>query len=444
MPGQHDHHVVIVGGGFAGLWATRALKHAPVCVTLVDRSNHHLFQPLLYQVATAGLSSPDIAAPLRHILRRQANVEVRMGDVVAVDAGARRIVLADGAGIGYDTLLLAPGATHTYFGHDEWAAHAPGLKTLDDALHLRRRLLIAFERAEAEDDPERRAAWLSFAIVGGGPTGVELAGTLAEIARHTLKREFRHSDPAAARVRLIEAGPRVLPSFPQSLSAKARAQLERLGVEVLTGTSVDAIDDEGYRLGGVFEAARTVVWAAGVAASPLARSLGVPLDRAGRVAVNPDLTVPGHPEIFVAGDLATVTQDGQPVPGVAPAAKQMGRHVGIAIANRLAGKATPPFRYRDYGNLATIGRMAAVVDLRGLRVSGLLAWGFWHAAHVFFLIGFRNRLVVLLNWFAAYWTYQRAARIIVGTRATPASEEDQGHKMNHEGTKNTKNSEESI
>jgi NADH:quinone reductase (non-electrogenic) len=414
MPGPHDHHVVIVGGGFGGLWATRALARAPVCVTLVDRANHHLFQPLLYQVATAGLSSPDIAAPLRHILRRQANVEVRLARVDRIEPGARRIALDDGGTIGYDTLLLASGVTHTYFGHDEWAAHAPGLKTLDDALHLRRRLLLAFEHAEAETDPESRDAWLHFAIVGGGPTGVELAGTLAEIARHTLKREFRHIDPATARVRLIEAGPRVLSSFPESLSTKARKQLERLGVEVVTGAPVAAIDAEGYRLGDTFVAARTVIWAAGVAASPLARSLGVELDRSGRVPVLPDLSVPGHPEILVAGDLATVTQDGKPVPGVAPAAKQMGTHAARVIRARLAGKPAPPFRYRDYGNLATIGRMAAVVDLHGLRLSGLLAWWFWLAAHVFFLIGFRNRLVVLLNWFMAYWSYQRAARIIVG------------------------------
>ena len=422
MPGTHDHHVVIVGGGFAGLWATRALRRAPVCVTLVDRANHHLFQPLLYQVATAGLSSPDIAAPLRHILRHQANVEVRLAGVTRIEPARRRIVLDDGSTIGYDTLLLASGVTHTYFGHDDWAAHAPGLKTLDDALHLRRRLLLAFERAETETDPQRRDAWLNFAIVGGGPTGVELAGTLAEIARHTLKGEFRHIEPAQARVRLIEAGSRVLPGFPPSLSAKAQAQLQRLGVEVVTGTPVNAITADGYRLGEEFVAARTVVWAAGVAASPLAGSLGVPLDRAGRVVVLPDLTVPGHPEIHVAGDLATVTQDGKPVPGVAPAAKQMGRYAGVAIANRLAGRPTPPFRYHDYGNLATIGRMAAVVDLRGLRFSGLLAWWFWLGAHVFFLIGFRNRLVVLLNWFLAYWSYQRAARIIVGTRVEPEDE----------------------
>lgn len=408
------HHVVIVGGGFAGLWATRALRRAPVRVTLVDRSNHHLFQPLLYQVATAGLSAPDIAAPLRHILRRQANVEVRLAQVSRIEAQAHRVVLDDGTTLSYDNLLLATGAKHAYFGHNDWAAHAPGLKTLDDALALRRRLLLAFERAEAESDPSLRAAWLHFAIVGGGPTGVELAGTLAEIARHTLRNEFRHIDPAAAKVRLIEAGPRVLASFPEALSAKARLQLERLGVEVVTGTPVDQIGADGYRIGEHLVAARTVVWAAGVAASPLARSLGVPLDRAGRIQVDADLTVPGHPEIFAAGDIAALAQEGKPVPGVAPAAKQMGTHVAKTIYDRLRGRATRPFRYRDYGNLATIGRMAAVVDLHGLRISGALAWWFWLLAHVFFLIGFRNRLAVMLNWTWAYWSYQRAARIIVG------------------------------
>jgi len=417
---NQNHRVVIVGGGFGGLWATRALADAPVSVVLIDRENHHLFQPLLYQVATAGLSSPDIAAPLRHILRKQQNVEVRLASVERVEPEARRVWLDDGNAVDYDTLLLASGATHTYFGHDEWAKFAPGLKTLDDALLLRRRLLLAFERAEAETDPTRRDAWLSFAIVGGGPTGVELAGTLAEIARHTLKREFRHIDPASAKVRLLEAGPRILSSFPESLSEKARSQLQRLGVEVVTGTPVDEIDAEGYRLGGRFVPARTVVWAAGVAASPIAQSLAVALDRSGRVPVLPDLTVPGHPEIFVAGDLATITQDGRMVPGIAPAAKQMGRHVALTIRARLAGKNSTPFRYRDYGNLATIGRMAAVVDLHGFRLSGLLAWWFWLAAHVFFLIGFRNRIVVLLNWFMAYWSYQRAARIIVGHSHTPS------------------------
>jgi NADH dehydrogenase len=410
-----SHRIVVIGGGFAGLWATRALRDAPVEILLIDRANHHLFQPLLYQVATAGLSSADIAAPLRHILRGQTNVEVRLATVERVEPAARRVCFDDGGSVEYDTLLLASGATHAYFGHDDWAPHAPGLKTLDDALVLRRRLLLAFEHAEAESDPEKRRAWLSFAVVGGGPTGVELAGTLAEIARHTLKREFRHIDPASARVRLIEAGPRILSSFPESLSAKAQKQLERLGVEVVTGAPVEVIDAQGYRSGGAFVPARTVVWAAGVAASPLARSLGVELDRAGRVPVLPDLTVPGYPDIFVAGDLAAVVQDGKPVPGVAPGAKQMGSYVARVIRDRLAGRTPPPpFRYRDYGNLATIGRGAAIVDVHGLRLSGLFAWLFWLVAHVFFLIGFRNRLSVLTNWAIAYVSYQRSARIIIG------------------------------
>ena len=422
-------HVVIVGGGFAGLWAARGLARAPVRITLLDRGNHHLFQPLLYQVATAGLSAPDIAAPLRQILRRQRNVQVQMATVSRVDADAREVELEGARGprrLGYEYLLLASGATHAYFGNEHWAAHAPGLKTLDDALELRRKLLLAFERAEAATDPGERDAWLSFAIIGGGPTGVELAGTLAEIARHTLEDEFRLIDPARARVRLIEAGPRVLSSFPEDLSHKARLQLEKLGVEVQTGAAVEDITAEGYRRDGRFVPARTVVWAAGVAASPLGRCLDVPLDRAGRVKVRPDLSVPGHPEIFVAGDLAALDRpDGRPVPGIAPAAKQMGRHVARGIRARLDGRAGEgePFVYRDFGNLATIGRMAAVVDLGAWRFSGVLAWWFWLVAHLFFLIGFRNRSVVLLNWSVAYWTHQRAARIILGGDDRP---DDQG------------------
>jgi NADH dehydrogenase len=418
-------HVVVLGGGFAGLWATRALANSPVRITLIDRHNHHLFQPLLYQVATAGLSSPDIAAPLRHILRKQTNVEVRLAEVLAIEPQQKLVRVDDGSTLIFDYLLVATGATHAYFGHDEWARYAPGLKTLDDALQLRRHLLLAFERAEAETDPGRRAAWLNFAIVGGGPTGVELAGTLAEIARHTLKNEFRNIDPSEARVRLIEAGPRVLSSFPESLSEKARQQLSKLGVEVSTGTPVTDINGDGYRLGDEFVAAKTVVWAAGVAASPLAKSLSVPLDRAGRVMVQPDLSVPSHPDLFVAGDLAAITSDGKPVPGVAPAAKQMGRHVAEAIRARLAGTAVEPFHYKDYGNLATIGRMAAVVDFGRLKFSGVLAWWFWLAAHVFFLIGFRNRIVVLLNWAWAYWSYQRGARIILGRDEADSRDDDQ-------------------
>jgi len=421
MTRERTPHLVVVGGGFAGLWATRALASERIRITLVDRRNHHLFQPLLYQVATAGLSAPDIAAPLRHILGHQRNVEVRLGEVIRIDKQVRNVHLADGATLEYDSLLLASGATHAYFGHDEWAKDAPGLKTLDDAIALRRKLLLAFERAEAEPDPGKKAAWLSFAVVGGGPTGVELAGTLAEIARHTLRNEFRHIDPASAKVRLVEAGPRVLSSFPETLSLKARRQLEKLGVEVVTGTPVSAIDSFGFQLGEQFIPARTVVWAAGVAASPLGATLDVPLDRAGRVQVLPDLTLPDHPELFVAGDLAALTQaDGRPVPGVAPAAKQMGKHVADTLRARLHGKPEPgPFKYADYGNLATIGRMAAIVHLGRLQLSGVLAWWFWLAAHVFFLIGFRNRMVVLLNWAVAYWSYQRSARIIFGDVKPP-------------------------
>lgn len=411
---QREPHVVVVGGGFAGLWTVRGLARAPVRITLIDRGNHHLFQPLLYQVATAGLSAPDIAAPLRHILRSQRNVEVRLAQVQDIDPRTRSIALDDGTALAYDTLVLAAGATHAYFGNEAWAPHAPGLKTLDDALLLRRRLLLAFERAEAEPDPDKRAAWLSFAIVGGGPTGVELAGTLAEIARHTLRQEFRNIDPAEATVRLIEAGPRVLPAFPEDLSARARRQLQALGVDVQTGVPVADIDAHGYRLGETRVAARTVVWAAGVAASPLGALLDAPRDRAGRVQVAPDLRVPAHPDIYVAGDLAAVTSNGRPVPGVAPAAKQMGRQVAANIVAGLRGQPGAAFAYRDFGNLATIGRMAAVVHVGRLKLSGVIAWWFWLVAHVFFLIGFRNRLVVMLNWTWAYWTYQRAARIIFG------------------------------
>ena len=414
-------HVLIVGGGFAGLWATRALASAPVRITLLDRENHHVFQPLLYQVATAGLSAPDISAPLRHILRRQRNVTVLMAEARVIETPRKRVIDAEGKAHDYDYLVLATGATHAYFGHDDWSRFAPGLKTLDDALAIRRRILSAFERAEMEPDPAAQAAWLTFAIVGAGPTGVELAGTLAEIARHTLRHEFRRIDLHAARVLLLEAGPRVLSSFPESLSEKARKQLERLGVEVHTGTPVGAIDADGVLLGPQRIAARTVLWSAGVAASPLAKSLGVALDRAGRVPVQADLSIAGLPEVFVAGDLTCVQQEGKPVPGVAPAAKQMGNCVAKVIRARIAGQAAESFRYRDFGNLATIGRMAAVVDVRGWHLSGVLAWWFWLAAHVWFLIGFRNRLVVLIDWARAYWSYQRSARIIVGRNEMPPS-----------------------
>ena len=404
--------IIIVGGGFAGLWATRALRRAALDILLVDRCNHHTFQPLLYQVATAGLAAPSIAAPLRHILRRQPNVSVLLGEVSSVDIRARRVVV-DGITHGYDYLLVATGVAHAYFGHDDWAAHAPGLKTLEDALAMRSRILLAFERAEALDDPARRDAWLTFVIVGGGPTGVELAGTLAEIARHTLKRDFRRIDPTKARVLLVEAGPRLLPTFQERLSRSARRQLERLGVTVLTGRAITQVDGDGAWVGEQRVDARTVLWAAGVTASALGRSLGGDVDRAGRVLVRPDLSIPGHPEVFVAGDLASIPPPQGPVPGIAPAAKQMGKHIARTINARLRGIETTPFRYRHYGLLATIGRRAAVVDLGWLRISGGAAWWFWLLAHVFFLIGFRNRLVVLIDWASAYWTYRRGARIIV-------------------------------
>lgn len=406
--------IVVLGGGFAGLWAVRALRSAPADIVLVDQHNHHTFQPLLYQVATAGLAAPSIAAPLRHILRKQRNVSVRLGRVERIEPAAKQVIV-DGKPLPYDYLVVATGVSHAYFGHDEWAPDAPGLKTLDDALRIRARILTAFEKAEAASDPEEVRALLTFVIVGAGPTGVELAGTLAEIARHTLHGEFRHIDPGAARVVLVEAGPRVLAAFPPELSASAQRQLERLGVTVRTGQAITQVDAQGVHIGNEALATRTVLWAAGVTASPLSRSLGVALDRSGRVPVAGDLSVPGHPEILVAGDLAAVTTDAGPVPGVAPAAKQMGNHVAKVLTGRLAGRTTPAFRYRDFGSLATIGRMAAVVSLGRLRFSGLLAWWFWLLAHVFFLIGFRNRVMVLIDWASAYWTYHRGARIVTGT-----------------------------
>ena len=413
-------HVVVLGGGFGGLWATRALASAPVRITLVDRTNHHLFQPLLYQVATAGLSAPDIAAPLRYILRKQRNVTVRLDQVQSIDTANRRVHCENGE-LTYDYLVVATGASHSYFGHPEWAEFAPGLKTLDDAMLLRRRLLSAFEAAEREEDPAKRAAWLNFAVVGGGPTGVELAGTLVEIARHTLVQEFRHADVRQAQVHLLEAGPRVLPSMPESLSESALVQLKKLGVQVHLGKAVTAIDAQGFSLGDERFAARTVLWAAGVAANPLGKSLaaqcGASVDRAGRVQVEPDLSLPGLPEVFVIGDLASISYAGKAVPGVAPAAKQMGAHVAKMIRLRLKNKPGSAFAYQDFGNLATIGRMAAVVDLRGFKFSGLIAWWFWLFAHVLFLIGFRNRLLVLIQWGFSYWTYQRHARVIMGTDA---------------------------
>jgi NADH dehydrogenase len=400
--------IVILGCGFGGLWAAQVLRHAPADVTVVDENNYHLFTPLLYQVATAGLSAPDIAAPIRHILAPQRNTTVLLGNVRDIDVARRVVRLEDASGVPYDQLVVATGATHSYFGHDEWEPFAPGLKTLDDALEIRGRILLAFERAEREEDPARRAALLTFVVIGAGATGVELAGTLAEIARQTLHGEFRRFDPRNARVVLVEGSDRVLPPYPPALSEKARLQLERLGVTVWVGKRVTGVDGDGVAMGEERLDAKTVLWAAGVASSPLGASLGAPLDRAGRVKVEPDLSLAGHPEVFVVGDLAAV----EGVPGIAPAAKQMGAHAARNILHRLAGRPTEPFRYRDYGQLATIGRTAAVADFGWLRLSGFLAWFVWLWAHIYFLINFRNRIVVMIDWAWSYWTFQRYSRIV--------------------------------
>jgi NADH dehydrogenase len=400
--------VVILGCGFGGLWAAQHLRRAPVDVTVVDRTNHHLFTPLLYQVATAGLSAPAISAPIRHILADQRNATVLLGEAVSIDVASRKVKLADGEDLAYDRLIVATGSVNTYFGNDAWAAHAPALKTLDDAMDIRRRVLLAFEHAERETDPARRAAWLTFVVIGAGATGVELAGTLAEIARHTLHGEFRRFDPRNTRVVLVEGADRVLPPYPPGLSEKARVQLERLGVTVWLGKRVTGIDAEGVTLGSDRLASRNVLWAAGIASSPLGRSLGVPLDRAGRVRVEPDLSVSGHPEIFVVGDLASV----EGVPGIAPAAKQMGRHAARNVRLSIEGQPTRPFRYRDYGQLATIGRNSAVAMIGRLHFSGYPAWLLWLLAHIYFLINFRNRLTVMIDWAWAYWTFARSARIV--------------------------------
>jgi NADH:ubiquinone reductase (H+-translocating) len=414
--GAGQPRVVVVGAGFAGLAAARALRAAPVRLTVVDRRNHHLFQPLLYQVATAALNPADIAAPIRSVLRRQANAEVVLGEAATVDPARWLVRLADGGHLEYDHLILATGATHSYFGRDDWEPLAPGLKSVEDALEIRRRVLTAFERAEREVDPDERRALLTFVVVGGGPTGVELAGALSEIARHTLAADFRHIEPESARVVLLEAVPELLPAFPPSLREAARRQLVRLGVEVRTGARVTAVDEDGITIGGGEIASRTVIWAAGVAASPLGGSLGVPRDRSGRVEVLPDLTVAGHPEIAVAGDLATLRQrNGAPVPGLAPAAIQAGRHAARNVLRTLEGKPRLPFRYRDKGTLATIGRAAAVADVRGLRFTGLAAWLLWLFVHLYFLIGFRNRVAVILQWAWSYLTFRRGARLITET-----------------------------
>lgn len=407
-------HVVIVGAGFGGLEAARALAHASVRVTVLDRSNHHLFQPLLYQVATASLSPADIASPIRRVLARQSNTQVLLGAVRAVDA-ARKVVILDEHEVAFDYLILAAGASHAYFGHPEWATLAPGLKTLEDALRIRRQVLLAFEKAEWQHDEATRQRLLTFVIVGGGPTGVELAGALAEIARYSLSDEFRTIEPEHSRIVLIERDETILPTFPEPLRRAARDMLRRLGVEVLEGAGVTAIEPGLVRFDHEALAAGTVLWAAGVAASPLGASLGVPLDRAGRVIVNPDLSAPGHPAIFVVGDLAmSVHQDGKPLPGVAPVAQQQGRHTAHNIDRLVRGLPTRPFHYVDYGSMATIGRGAAIADFGRVQLSGFIGWLAWLFIHIMKLVGFRNRLAVFFEWAWSYVTYQRSVRLITG------------------------------
>jgi NADH dehydrogenase len=405
--------VVVVGGGFGGLYAARGLAGAPVEVTLLDRKNHHLFQPLLYQVAAAELSPADIAAPIRWVLRRQRNATVILAEARGFDLESKRVRLADGE-IPFDFLVVSAGVRHSYFGHGDWERLAPGLKTVEDALEIRRRVLTAFEEAERETDPLRQRDWLTFAVVGGGPTGVEMAGALADLARHTLAHDFRRIRADRARVVLLEGLPYVLAAYPGTLRENAIEQLRGLGVEVRCGVHVDSIDETGLSFGGERLEARTVLWAAGVEASPLGRALGAPLDKSGRVRVTPELALPGRSDVFVIGDLAAVESGGKPVPGVAPAAIQMGRHTARNLRRAIAGAPLLPFRYRDKGMLATIGRSAAVADLGFARFSGWTAWVAWLGLHIFFLIGFRNRLVVLVNWAWAYLTFQRGGRLITG------------------------------
>jgi NADH dehydrogenase len=406
--------VVIIGAGFAGLSAAKALARAPVELVVIDRHNYHLFQPLLYQVATAGLSPADIASPIRQILGRQANATVMLANVSGVDP-ARKEVLAEGRRIPFDTLIIATGARHAYFGHDDWEKFAPGLKRIDDAIDLRRRILLAFEKAESEADENERRRLLNFVIVGAGATGVEMAGAIAELARKALLADFRAIDPSMARIILVEAGPRVLPAFDSRLSAAAKRALEKLGVEVRLGSAVTTCDAAGVTVAGERIEARTIVWAAGVMASPAGKWLNAKTDRSGRVIVGPDLTIPGHPGIYVLGDAASAAgADNMPLPGVAPVAKQQGAYVGKVIAAELKGERRPPFRYRDFGSLAAIGRKNAVVQFRRLRLTGFLAWLLWSVAHIYFLIGFRNRLSVTLSWAWNYLTFQRDARLITG------------------------------
>jgi NADH:ubiquinone reductase (H+-translocating) len=422
--------VVIVGGGFGGMQAAKILANRRVAVTLIDRTNHHLFQPLLYQVATAGLNPADIAQPIRHILRDAANVEVVLGDISDIDLTGRTVVTRKGRSFPYDYLIVGTGARHSYFGHDEWEAYAPGLKNLEDALELRRRILKAFEIAEAAETPEERAAAQTFVLVGGGPTGVEMAGAIIELATHTLADEFHKIDPTKSKVILLDAAPRVLPTFAEANSRSALDQLKKMGVEVRTGTAVKEVEPNGVRLENEFIPTRTIIWAAGNAASPLGRKLGGPVDKAGRVEVNQDLSIPGHPEVFAIGDLTCFThQTGTPLPGVSPVAMQMGRRAAHNILDTIDGRPTRRFRYFDKGSMATIGRNKAVADIRGIRFGGFIAWLAWLFVHLIFLVGLRNRISVIWEWAWAYFTYGRGARLIYGIfepqvappKPTPAS-----------------------
>ncbi len=417
MPASSLPRVVVLGGGFGGLYAARAFRRAPVRLTLVDRKNHHNFQPLLYQVAAAELTAADIASPIRWILRNQENATVFLAEARAVDVARKAVLLADGE-IPYDYLIVAAGARHSYFGHPEWEKLAPGLKTVEDALEIRRRVLTAFEEAERTDDPAERRAWLTFAVVGAGPTGVEMAGALVELAHHTLTTDFRRIRTEETHVVLVEGLPHVLAAYPEVLRVKALAQLRGLGVDVRLNVRVESLDEHGLSFGKERLEARTIIWAAGNEASPLGRSLGAPLDKAGRVQVTPDLTVPGRNDVFVIGDMAAVEN----VPGVAPAAMQMGRHTARNVLRAIRGEALLPFRYRDKGMLATIGRSAAVADLRFAKLSGWIAWVAWLALHIFFLIGFRSRIIVLMNWAWAYLTFQRGGRLISGPPTTSSTE----------------------
>jgi NADH dehydrogenase len=416
--------VVIIGAGFGGLRAARALGKAPVDLTVIDRNNHHLFQPLLYQVATAGLSPADIAAPIRHVLHKQPNTIVLMEEVTDIDLAKQQVITQDEA-VPFDYLIVATGAKHSYFGHDEWEPYAPGLKSIVDATSIRRKVLLAFEQAERETDPDRVQSLLTFVLVGAGPTGVEMAGAIAELAHVALAQDFKHIDPRSARVILVEALPRILPAFDEGLAQKALGSLHRLGVEVRTNSPVELIDGEGAVIAGKRLFTKNVIWTAGVAASPAGKWLRAETDRAGRVKVEPDLSLPGYPNVFVIGDTSSLMQDGKPLPGVAPVAMQEGDYAASVIARRVAGQNAPaPFQYTNKGNLATIGRSFAIADVAGMRISGFLAWVLWLTVHILYLIGFRNRVLVMFQWAWAYFTYQRGARLITDTALSNAQQKE--------------------